>query len=48
MKRLIIGLILIVYLLVPVACAAPLAPPPISPGEMKVSLTVQVAYGILQ
>ena len=24
------------------------APPPISPGEMKVSLTVQVAYGILQ
>jgi len=24
------------------------APPPISPGEMKVRLTVQVAYGILQ
>lgn len=27
---------------------APAPPPPISPGEMKVSLTVQVAYSILQ
>jgi len=32
----------------PVPAPAPAPPPPISPGEMKVSITVQVAYGVLQ
>ena len=32
----------------PVPAPAPAPPPPISPGEMKVSITVQVAYSILQ
>ena len=32
----------------PVPAPAPAPPPSISPGEMKVSLSVQVAYGILQ
>jgi hypothetical protein len=33
---------------VPVPAPVPAPPSPISPGEMKVSLTVQVAYSILQ